>query len=65
MDSGAFSEVSKFGKFRHSVQEYADLINRYKDCGNLECAVTQDMMCEPLDIGKDRLNRKAAPGQDG
>ena len=55
MDSGAFSEVSKFGKFRHSVQEYADLINRYKDCGNLECAVTQDMMCEPWILEKTGL----------
>lgn len=55
MDSGAFTEISKFGKFRHSVQEYADLINRYKDCGNLECAVTQDMMCEPWILEKTGL----------
>lgn len=48
MDSGAFSEISKFKIFRHSLQEYAALINRFSDCGALECAVTQDMMCEPF-----------------
>jgi hypothetical protein len=58
MDSGAFTEVSKFGKFRHSVEEYAGLINRFKGCGNFECAVTQDMMCEPFILDKTGLSVK-------
>ena len=58
MDSGAFSEISKYGRFRHSLQEYADLINRFADCGSLECAVTQDMMCEPFIVKKTGLSVK-------
>lgn len=48
MDSGAFTEVVKFGGYRYSVAEYAAHIRRFKDCGNLLAAVSQDYMCEPF-----------------
>ncbi len=47
MDSGAFTEISTHGKYRHSVSEYASQIRRWKDNGNLLAAVSQDYMCEP------------------
>lgn len=47
MDSGAFTEVSTYGQFRHSVKDYAKQINRWAKCGKLELAVSQDYMCEP------------------
>lgn len=46
MDSGAFTEISTHGKYRHSVQHYAEQIRRWKDNGNLLAAVAQDFMCE-------------------
>lgn len=47
MDSGAFTEVSTHGRYRHDVKEYARQIRRWKNCGNLLAAVAQDWMCEP------------------
>jgi hypothetical protein len=48
VDSGAFNELRKFGKYRHSVQEYGAALKRLKGLfGNhLVAAVTQDYMCE-------------------
>jgi len=48
LDSGSFTELSRFGEYVHSVEEYAGEINRWSKCGNLEMAVTQDYMCEPF-----------------
>lgn len=48
MDSGAFSELSRFGGYIHSIADYAQEINRWQTCGNLEVAVCQDYMCEPF-----------------
>jgi len=48
LDSGAFTELLRFGKFIHTVADYAHEINRWKHCGNLEIAVCQDYMCEPF-----------------
>lgn len=46
MDSGAFSRI--LNKWRHRpICEYAAQIRRWKKCGNLLFAVTQDYMCEP------------------
>ena len=47
MDSGAFSEISKYGGYRYPVGEYGDWITKFAGCGNLEMAVSQDYMCEP------------------
>jgi hypothetical protein len=54
-DSGAFTELFRFGHYRHSVQEYADCIKRWKNCGNLLAAVSQDLMCEQVILEKTRL----------
>lgn len=46
MDSGAFTEISQHGRYRHSTAEYAKQIVRWKNCGRLLAAVSQDYMCE-------------------
>src|SRR3989304_464710 len=46
MDSGAFSELAKYGSYRYPIPEYAFWINKFAGCGNLEMAVSQDYMCE-------------------
>jgi hypothetical protein len=48
MDSGAFSELLLYGDYRFEVEEYAQQIERWKACGNLQIAVAQDYMCEPF-----------------
>jgi hypothetical protein len=56
MDSGAFSEIKDFGNFRYPVEEYARWINKFSGCGNLELAVSQDYMCEPVMLRITGLN---------
>lgn len=51
MDSGAFSDIEKHGKFVLSVGEYAEQIDRWSRCGNFQRAATQDYMCEPFIVG--------------
>jgi hypothetical protein len=48
LDSGAFTEISTHGRYRHSVDEYCEQIARWSQCGNLLIAVAQDYMCEPF-----------------
>jgi hypothetical protein len=48
MDSGAFTEISTHGHYRHSVKEYADAARRWIGNGNLMAIVAQDFMCEPF-----------------
>lgn len=55
MDSGAFTEISKFGEYRHSVEEYAAEINRWADDPTLVAVVSQDYMCEPFILEKTGL----------
>ena len=54
VDSGAFNELRKFGRYRHSVEQYGATLKRLKALfgEHLIAAVTQDYMCEPfmLDI---------------
>jgi hypothetical protein len=52
MDSGAFTEVSKFGGYRRSVREYAREANRWDGCGTMMAIVSQDYMCEPFILKK-------------
>lgn len=47
MDSGAFTEVTTHGGYRTEPEEYAQHIERFRDCGEMELAVAQDWMCEP------------------
>lgn len=56
MDSGAFTEISTHGTYRHSVGEYAAEIRRWSTNGNLLAAVSQDWMCEPWIIEKTGLS---------
>jgi hypothetical protein len=56
LDSGAFSEISRYGKWRTPVLKYANAIERWKTCGRLVAAVTQDMMCEPFILEKTGLS---------
>lgn len=56
MDSGAFTEISTYGHYRHAPAEYAAEIRRWKGNGNLLAAVSQDFMCEPWIIEKTGLS---------
>lgn len=47
LDSGAFSTILTHGGYPEPVETYAAQIRRWKDCGNLLAAVSQDYMCEP------------------
>ena len=55
MDSAAFTELSTYGQWRTTPQEYADHINRLKHNENLAAAVTQDLMCERAILQKTGL----------
>jgi hypothetical protein len=57
LDSGGFSELSLFGEWRTSPQEYVDAVRRYDDeIGLLGWAAPQDWMCEPFMIAKTGLS---------
>lgn len=58
MDSGAFTEISTHGHYRHGVTEYAAEIRRWATNGSgmLLAAVAQDWMCEPWIVAKTGLS---------
>lgn len=56
MDSGGFNELSDHGKYRQSVEEYVEQIDRWRHCGQLQAAVSQDYMCEPFILEKTGLS---------
>lgn len=58
MDSGAFTEISTHGHYRHGVIEYAAEIRRWatNGSGTLLAAVAQDWMCEPWIVAKTGLS---------
>lgn len=56
MDSGAFTEISNYGEYRHHPEEYAKQIRRWSLCGKMLSAVTQDYMCEPFILEKTGLD---------
>lgn len=58
MDSGAFSTIAKHGGYPESPEKYAENIKRWKSCGNLLAAVSQDYMCEPHMLEKTGLTIK-------
>jgi len=47
LDSRAFSTILQHGGYPEEPEVYGDQIRRWKRCGNLLAAVTQDYMCEP------------------
>jgi hypothetical protein len=48
LDSGAFSQINKHGKFVLSADDYLEMIYKFASCGNLKAAICQDYMCEPF-----------------
>lgn len=48
LDSGAFTEITRYGGYRTSVADYAAQITRWARCGTLMAATAQDYMCEPF-----------------
>lgn len=56
LDSGAFSELARFGTYRDGVEQYAAQIYRWQRCGRLLAAVSQDYMCEPVMLAKTGLS---------
>lgn len=55
MDSGAFSELERFGGYRHPPEVYAAEIRRWAGNGELLAAVAQDYMCEPFMLARTGL----------
>lgn len=56
MDSGAYSELNKYGKWRISPLEYARSTARIDNAiGRMEWAAPMDMMCEPWILEKTGL----------
>lgn len=47
LDSGAFTELEKFGKWSVSADEYADDVRRINSFGKLDWASVQDWLCVP------------------
>jgi hypothetical protein len=54
IDSGAFTELEKYGRYRHSVEVYAAELHRLYTANvcHIEAAVAQDYMCEPFMLAK-------------
>lgn len=59
MDSGAFTEVTRFGRYRDPVDGYAALIDRWSSVGSMVVAVAQDYMCEPFVVRRTGLSVRA------
>ncbi len=55
MDSGAFTEIATHGAYRETVDAYVAQIERWRKCGNMLAAVSQDYMCEPWILAKTGL----------
>ena len=49
IDSGAFTEISRHGGYRHDVADYArSALRHLSNLVPIEIAVAQDYMCEPF-----------------
>jgi hypothetical protein len=55
MDSGAFTELEKYGEYREPPEVYAAEVKRWSTNGNLLAAVSQDYMCEAWMLEKTGL----------
>lgn len=56
LDSGGFSELSMFGEWRTTPEEYVAAVRRYDtEIGTLSWAAPQDWMCEPVMLAKTGL----------
>jgi hypothetical protein len=56
LDSGGFTELSKYGRWTISAPTYVDLVRTYQaQVGQLEWAAPMDWMCEPFMLAKTGL----------
>lgn len=55
LDSGAFTEISKFGAYRHTAEQYVSKIVELAQYGRLVASVSRDYMCEPFILEKTGL----------
>jgi hypothetical protein len=56
LDSGAFSELAKYGEWHTSEAEYVQAVLTYSDeMGELDWAAPMDWMCEPFMLAKTGL----------
>lgn len=57
LDSGGFSELSMYGEWRTTPEQYAGEVRRFRDeMGGMEWAAIQDWMCEPWITAKTVLS---------
>lgn len=57
LDSGGFSELSLYGEWRTTAQQYVAAVRRYRDeIGHLQWAAPRDMMCEPHMLARTGLS---------
>jgi hypothetical protein len=56
IDSGAFSELAGFGRYREEPRSYAARLRRLQGVVNITAAVAQDYMCEPFMLAKTGLS---------
>ena len=57
LDSGGFSELSRYGQWRTDPLEYVQWVKGYDlEIGNLDWAAPQDWMCEPWIVAKTGLS---------
>jgi hypothetical protein len=59
LDSGGFSELSMYGKWKTTARQYAAEVWRWEEnIGKLDWASQQDWMCEPIMLDKTGLTVK-------
>lgn len=58
LDSGAFTRITK-GQGHLPIARYIEIIERFRQCGELQAVVSQDYMCEPIALEATRLSVKA------
>jgi hypothetical protein len=57
LDSGGFSELSMFGEWRTTLEEYVEAVDLYRVLiGRLQWAAPMDWMCEPFMVEKTGLS---------
>lgn len=60
LDSGGFTELNLFGRWKTTPEEYVKAVRRYDDeLGSLAWASPQDWMCEPWVVAKTGLSVRA------
>lgn len=60
LDSGGFTELSMYGAWQTTPEQYVSAVRRYRDeIGNLAWAAPQDWMCEPFMLAKTGMSVRA------